>query len=346
MSSIRNFCIIAHIDHGKSTLADRLLDFTGAVSSREKQDQLLDNMDLERERGITIKSHAIQMNYSRNGQDYVLNLIDTPGHVDFSYEVSRSIAACEGALLVVDAAQSIQAQTISNLYLALENDLEIIPVLNKVDLPSANPEEVSDDIIDLLGCKKEEIISASAKTGLGIEQILDAIISEIPEPKTDYEAPLKALIFDSVYNPFRGVETYFRVFSGQIKKGQAIKFMATQNKYNADEVGTLNLTQTPKKCIKAGDVGYLITGIKNAKEVKVGDTIIEAESEDTAGVSGFEDVKPMVFAGIYPVDTEEYEDLRSSMEKLQLNDASLVFVPESSSALGFGFRCGFLGMLH
>jgi len=346
MSTIRNFCIIAHIDHGKSTLADRLLDFTGAVTSREKQDQLLDNMDIERERGITIKSHAIQMNYSKNGEDYVLNLIDTPGHVDFSYEVSRSIAACEGALLVVDAAQSIQAQTISNLYLALENDLEIIPVLNKVDLPSANPEEVSDDIVDLLGCKREEIIHASAKTGLGIEEILDAIIRAVPEPKTDTEGPLKALIFDSVYNPFRGVETYFRVFSGQIKKGQSIKFLSTQNTYSADEVGTLNLTQTPKKCVKAGDVGYLITGIKNAKEVKVGDTIINVDSEELEGVSGFEDVKPMVFAGIYPVDTEEYEDLRSSMEKLQLNDASLVFVPESSSALGFGFRCGFLGMLH
>ena len=346
MSSIRNFCIIAHIDHGKSTLADRLLDFTGAVSSREKQDQLLDNMDLERERGITIKSHAVQMNYSKNGEDYVLNLIDTPGHVDFSYEVSRSIAACEGALLVVDAAQSIQAQTISNLYLALENDLEIVPVLNKVDLPSANPEEVCDDIVDLLGCQKEEIIHASAKTGLGIEKILDAIINVVPAPKSDSNAPLRALIFDSVYNSFRGVETYFRVFSGKISKGQSIKFMATQKTYTADEVGTLNLTQTPKKCIEAGDVGYLITGIKNAKEVKVGDTIIEKHSEQADRIAGFEDVKPMVFAGIYPVDTEEFEELRSSMEKLQLNDASLVFLPESSSALGFGFRCGFLGMLH
>ena len=346
MSEIRNFCIIAHIDHGKSTLADRLLDFTGAVSSREKQDQLLDNMDLERERGITIKSHAIQMNYSKGGVEYVLNLIDTPGHVDFSYEVSRSIAACEGALLVVDAAQSIQAQTISNLYLALENDLEIIPVLNKVDLPSANPEEVSDDIVDLLGCKKEEIIHASAKTGLGIENILDAIINVVPGPERDDNAPLKALIFDSVYNPFRGVETYFRVFSGKISKSQGIKFLATQKNYSADEVGTLNLTQTPKQYIGAGDVGYLITGIKNAKEVKVGDTIIDVSSTESEGVSGFEDVKPMVFAGIYPVDTEDYEELRSSMDKLQLNDASLVYSPESSSALGFGFRCGFLGMLH
>ena len=346
MSSIRNFCIIAHIDHGKSTLADRLLDFTGAVSDRDKQEQLLDNMDLERERGITIKSHAIQMVYKKNSEDFILNLIDTPGHVDFSYEVSRSIAACEGALLVVDAAQSIQAQTISNLYLALENDLEIIPVLNKVDLPSANPEEVSDDIVDLLGCKKEEIIHASAKTGLGIESVLDAIIRVIPEAKSKKNLPLKALIFDSVYNPFRGVETYFRVFEGEIKKGQPIKFLATQKKYFVDEVGTLNLTQTPKQVVSAGDVGYLITGIKNAKEVKVGDTIVDGNSNSIEGVSGFEDVKPMVFAGIYPVDTDEYEELRSSMEKLQLNDASLIFSPESSSALGFGFRCGFLGMLH
>lgn len=346
MKHIRNFCIIAHIDHGKSTLADRLLDFTGAVTAREKQDQLLDNMDLERERGITIKSHAIQMEYEHEGTSYVLNLIDTPGHVDFSYEVSRSIAACEGALLVVDAAQSIQAQTISNLYLALENDLEIIPVLNKVDLPSANPEEVTDDIVDLLGCEPEEVIPASAKTGLGIQEILDAIIARIPAPKGKVEAPLQALIFDSVYNPFRGVETYFRVVNGEIKKGQKIKFIATGKTYFADEIGTLKLKQVPKNTISAGDVGYLITGIKEAKEVKVGDTITGAENPTQEAISGFEEVKPMVFAGIYPVDTEDYEELRASMEKLQLNDASLVFVPESSAALGFGFRCGFLGMLH
>ena len=346
MKNIRNFCIIAHIDHGKSTLADRLLDFTGSVTDREKQEQLLDNMDLERERGITIKSHAIQMNYIHNGEPFILNLIDTPGHVDFSYEVSRSIAACEGALLVVDAAQSIQAQTISNLYLALENDLEIIPVLNKVDLPSANPEEVTDDIVDLLGCDASEVIPASAKTGIGIQEILDAIITRIPAPKGNPDEPLQALIFDSVYNPFRGVETYFRVINGEITKGQHIKFMATGKTYYADEVGTLNLKQSPKKVIKTGDVGYLITGIKEAKEVKVGDTITDAKNPTTNMISGFEDVKPMVFAGIYPVDTEDYEDLRSSMEKLQLNDASLVFQPESSAALGFGFRCGFLGMLH
>ena len=346
MKNIRNFCIIAHIDHGKSTLADRLLDFTGAVSEREKQNQLLDNMDLERERGITIKSHAIQMDYEYNGEQYTLNLIDTPGHVDFSYEVSRSIAACEGALLVVDAAQSIQAQTISNLYLALENDLEIIPVLNKIDLPSANPEEVTDDIVDLLGCRAEDVIPASAKTGLGIDTILEAVIKLIPPPKGNPNDPLQALVFDSVYNSFRGVETYFKVVSGSIKKNQSVKFIATGKTYGADEVGTLNLTQTPKKEIKTGDVGYLITGIKDAREVKVGDTITDAQNPTSAAVDGFEDVKPMVFAGIYPVDTEEYEELRGSMEKLQLNDASLVFQAESSAALGFGFRCGFLGMLH
>ena len=346
MKHIRNFCIIAHIDHGKSTLADRLLDFTGSVTDREKQNQLLDNMDLERERGITIKSHAIQMEYELNGVSYVLNLIDTPGHVDFSYEVSRSIAACEGALLVVDAAQSIQAQTISNLYLALENDLEIIPVLNKVDLPSANPEEVTDDIVDLLGCDPSEVIPASAKTGIGIESILEAIIKLVPPPEGDENAPLQALVFDSVYNSFRGVETYFKVVNGSIEKNQKVKFLATGKTYGADEVGTLNLTQTPKKEIKTGDVGYLITGIKDARDVKVGDTITDAQQPTTGAVEGFEDVKPMVFAGIYPVDTEEYEELRSSMEKLQLNDASLVFQAESSAALGFGFRCGFLGMLH
>jgi len=346
MKHIRNFCIIAHIDHGKSTLADRLLDSTGSVTDREKQEQLLDSMELERERGITIKSHAIQMDYEFEGEKYVLNLIDTPGHVDFSYEVSRSIAACEGALLIVDAAQSIQAQTISNLYLALENDLEIIPVLNKVDLPSANPEVVTDDIVDLLGCEREEVIPASAKTGLGIEEILKAIITKVPAPSGKVDAPLRALIFDSVYNPFRGVETYFRVINGSIKKGQHIKFVATGKDYYADEVGTLRLKQFPRKEIKTGDVGYLITGIKNASEVKVGDTITDAKEPTTEAVAGFEDVKPMVFAGIYPVDTEDYEELRSSMEKLQLNDASLVFLPESSAALGFGFRCGFLGMLH
>ena len=346
MKNIRNFCIIAHIDHGKSTLADRLLDSTGAVTAREKQNQLLDSMDLERERGITIKSHAIQMEYAYKGETYVLNLIDTPGHVDFSYEVSRSIAACEGALLVVDAAQSIQAQTISNLYLALENDLEIIPVLNKVDLPSANPEVVTDDIVGLLGCDAEEVIPASAKTGIGIEAILEAIIERIPAPQGDVNEPLQALIFDSVYNPFRGVETYFRILNGEIKKGQHIKFMATNNDYYADEVGALKLKQEIKSSVKAGDVGYLITGIKEAKEVKVGDTITDFKNPTKNSIDGFEDVKPMVFAGIYPVDTDDYEELRNSMEKLQLNDASLVFQPESSAALGFGFRCGFLGMLH
>ena len=346
MKNIRNFCIIAHIDHGKSTLADRLLDYTGSVTEREKQDQLLDNMDLERERGITIKSHAIQMDYVQDGVQYTLNLIDTPGHVDFSYEVSRSIAACEGALLIVDAAQSIQAQTISNLYLALENDLEIIPVLNKVDLPSANPEEVTDDIVDLLGCDPEEVIPASGKTGFGVDKILEAIIERIPPPNGNPDAPLKALIFDSVFNSYRGIETYFKVIDGSIKKNQQIKFIATNKMYHADEVGTLKLNQVVKQEIKTGDVGYLITGIKTAKEVKVGDTITDAKEPTDSRIEGFEDVKPMVFAGIYPVDTEDYEELRASMEKLQLNDASLVFQPESSAALGFGFRCGFLGMLH
>ncbi|MFT6097351.1 MAG: GTP-binding protein LepA [Nonlabens sp.] len=347
MKNIRNFCIIAHIDHGKSTLADRLLDATHTVTKRESQAQLLDSMDLERERGITIKSHAIQMDYTApDGQQYILNLIDTPGHVDFSYEVSRSIAACEGALLIVDAAQSIQAQTISNLYLALENDLEIIPVLNKIDLPSANPEEVTDDIVDLLGCDPSDVIPASAKTGQGIQEILDAIIARVPPPKGNPDEPLQALVFDSQYNQFRGVETIFRVINGSIKKGQRIKFVATGQSYYVDEVGTLKLNQVPKKEIGTGDVGYLITGIKEAKEVKVGDTITDHANPTTNPIGGFEDVKPMVFAGIYPVDTEDYEDLRSSMEKLQLNDASLVFTAESSAALGFGFRCGFLGMLH
>ena len=346
MELIRNFCIIAHIDHGKSTLADRLLDFTGTVEQREKKDQLLDDMDLERERGITIKSHAIQMEHEYENNNYILNLIDTPGHVDFSYEVSRSIAACEGALLVVDAAQSIQAQTISNLYLALDNDLEIIPVLNKIDLPSANVEEVTDDIIDLLGCEKDQILKASAKTGEGVDKIISAIIKRVPSPKGDSALPLQALIFDSVFNPFRGIETYFKVINGKIKKGQTIKFLATGKTYVADEVGTLKLDKVSKNLISAGDVGYLITGIKNAKEVKVGDTIIEDGKIKVNAIEGFEEVKPMVFAGIYPVDTDDYEELRKSMEKLQLNDASLVFIPESSAALGFGFRCGFLGMLH
>ena len=347
MQRIRNFCIIAHIDHGKSTLADRLLEHTQTITEREKKDQLLDDMDLERERGITIKSHAVQMNFVHpDGQEYVLNLIDTPGHVDFSYEVSRSIAACEGALLVVDAAQGIQAQTISNLYLALEHDLEIIPVLNKIDLPSAAPEEVSDQIIDLIGCEQEDILHASAKTGLGIQEILEAVVARVPAPDGDPEAPLQALIFDSVYNPFRGIEAYFRVMNGTIKKNGQIRFMATGKDYLADEIGVLKLSQEARKEIKAGDVGYLISGIKEAREVKVGDTITSKEQPAQEPISGFEEVKPMVFAGIYPVDTEDFEDLRASLEKLQLNDASLTFEAESSAALGFGFRCGFLGMLH
>ena len=343
---IRNFCIIAHIDHGKSTLADRLLEHTQTVTERESQNQLLDNMELERERGITIKSHAIQMEFPCNNNSYRLNLIDTPGHVDFSYEVSRSIAACEGALLIVDAAQGIQAQTISNLYLALENDLEIIPVLNKIDLPSANPEEVKDQIIDLIGCNREDIIPASAKTGIGIQNILEAIVDRVSPPEGDEKAPLQALIFDSVFNPFRGIEAYFKVVNGTIRKGDKVKFFATEKEYFADEIGALKLEQDPRKEIKAGDVGYIISGIKVANEVKVGDTITHTDAPCDNPIEGFEDVKPMVFAGIYPVDTEDYEELRTSMEKLQLNDASLTFEPESSAALGFGFRCGFLGMLH
>jgi len=346
MKNIRNFCIIAHIDHGKSTLADRLLEFTKTISSRDMENQVLDDMDLEKERGITIKSHAIQMDYERKGTKYVLNLIDTPGHVDFSYEVSRSIASCEGALLIVDAAQGIQAQTISNLYLALGHDLVIIPVLNKIDLPSAEPELVKDQIVDLLGCDREEIIHASGKTGLGIQEILDAIIERVPSPSGDPAAPLQALVFDSVFNSFRGIIAYFKVKNGTIKKGDIVKFMATGHEYGADEVGVLKLALSPRSEVSAGNVGYIISGIKEAREVKVGDTITTVHLPATAAIQGFEDVKPMVFAGIYPVDTDEFEELRASMDKLQLNDASLTFEPESSAALGFGFRCGFLGMLH
>lgn len=346
MKNIRNFCIIAHIDHGKSTLADRLLEFTKTITTRQMEAQVLDDMDLEKERGITIKSKAIQMNYEYKGEKFVLNLIDTPGHVDFSYEVSRSIASCEGALLIVDAAQGIQAQTISNLYLALGNDLTIIPVLNKIDLPSAEPEVVKDQIVDLLGCERDEIISASGKTGLGIEAILAAICERVPSPKGNETAPLQALIFDSVFNSFRGIIAYYKILNGELKKGDKVKFFNTGAEYNADEVGILSLGLEPRNSVKTGDVGYIISGIKNAKEVKVGDTITTVANPCTSGIQGFEDVKPMVFAGIYPVDTDDFEELRYSMEKLQLNDASLTWEPEASAALGFGFRCGFLGMLH
>ena len=352
MNNIRNFCIIAHIDHGKSTLADRLLEYTATVSQRDMQDQVLDDMDLEKERGITIKSHAIQMNYRHDGEgenagkDFVLNLIDTPGHVDFSYEVSRSIAACEGALLVVDATQGIQAQTISNLYLALENDLEIIPVMNKIDLDSAMPEEVADEIIDLLGCKREEILSCSAKTGMGVPEVLRAIVDRFPAPKGDPSAPLQALVFDSVFNPFRGIISYFRIMNGTIKTNDHVMFVSTEKDYHADEIGVLRLNMEPRKEMSAGDVGYIISGIKTSKEVRVGDTITHVERPCDKAIEGFEAVKPMVFAGVYPVDTDDYEELRASLEKLQLNDASLTFEPESSLALGFGFRCGFLGLLH
>ena len=346
MKNIRNFCIIAHIDHGKSTLADRLLQTTGTISEREMQNQALDDMDLERERGITIKSHAIQMNYTHKGEEYILNLIDTPGHVDFSYEVSRSIAACEGALLIVDASQGIEAQTISNLYLALEHDLEIIPILNKMDLPGAMPEEVTDQIVDLIGCDPSEVIPASGKTGLGVDEILEAVIHRIPAPKGDEKAPLEAMIFDSVFNSFRGIIAYFRVKNGIIRKGDKVKFFNTGRSYGAEEIGILKMNMVSKNEIRAGDVGYIISGIKKAAEVKVGDTITLENNPCEKAIQGFEDVKPMVFSGIYPVDTEDYEELRYSMEKLQLNDSSLVFEPESSAALGFGFRCGFLGMLH
>jgi GTP-binding protein LepA len=346
MKNIRNFCIIAHIDHGKSTLADRLLQITATVGDRDMKEQLLDDMDLERERGITIKSHAIQMDYTLNGQKYKLNLIDTPGHVDFSYEVSRAIAACEGALLIVDAAQGIQAQTISNLFLALDQNLEIIPVLNKVDLPSAMVEEVKDQIIELIGCKAEDILLASGKTGLGVDKILEAIVERIPAPSGDPEAPLQALIFDSVFNSYRGIIAYFRIFNGKINKGDIVKFVSTDKEYIAEEIGILRLDKQPEQTVSAGDVGYIISGIKSAKEVKVGDTITHRDRPTQEIIKGFENVKPMVFAGIYPVDTEDYEELRDAMDRLQLNDASLVFEPETSAALGFGFRCGFLGMLH
>ena len=346
MDNIRNFCIIAHIDHGKSTLADRLLERTNTVTERESQAQILDDMDLERERGITIKSHAIQMEYLHGGQKYLLNLIDTPGHVDFSYEVSRSIAACEGALLVVDATQGIQAQTISNLYMAIDHDLEIIPVLNKMDMANAMPEEVKDQIVDLVGCKREDIIEASAKTGMGVDELLDAIIGRIHPPKGDPEAPLQALIFDSIFNSFRGIIAYFKIVNGTIRKGERVKFVNTDHEYNAEEIGVLKLKPSPREKLSVGDVGYIISGVKISAEVKVGDTITKVSNPCKTAIAGFEDVKPMVFAGVYPIDADEYEDLRNSIEKLQLNDASLTFIPESSAALGFGFRCGFLGLLH
>ena len=346
MKNIRNFCIIAHIDHGKSTLADRLLEYTNTIGGKDLQNQVLDDMDLERERGITIKSHAIQMKYNHNGEEYTLNLIDTPGHVDFSYEVSRSIAACEGALLIVDATQGVQAQTISNLYMAIDNDLEIIPVINKVDLDSAKPEEVEDQIIELLGCKREEILRASGKTGIGVDDVLNAIVTRVPAPKGDPNAPLQALIFDSVFNPFRGIIAYFKILNGTIKKNDFVKFVSTEKEYHADEVGVLKLDMQPRNEISAGNVGYIISGIKTSKEVKVGDTITHVDKPCDSAIAGFQEVKPMVFAGVYPIETEDYENLRASLEKLQLNDASLTFQPESSVALGFGFRCGFLGLLH